>query len=200
MRVGFSWATFYHTSESNVCCCRYYSCSNWKAPWHPSEFVKNCWHVFYHAHPQPNGEEREGGRERFKERMANLGRRVKGEEEKGGRRIGERKCFIRTHTHTHTHTHIHTQRIHTHQYSMTGHCTTWTSNAPFVVWTFALWLFGASMSKPHLVELPDEMYVHIYDCVCTICCAVNQLQLLLHILVSCIISLMVHDPQPWNHT
>lgn len=40
-------------------------------------------------------------------------------------------------------------------------------------------IIGASTSEPQLVELLDEMYV------CTICGAVNQLQLLfLHILAS----------------
>ena len=139
MRVGFSWATFYHTSESNVCCCRYYSCSNWKAPWHPSEFVKNCWHVFYRAHPQPNGEVREGGRDSREGRQIWEEERVKEEEEKGGRRIRERICFhsflvvsifhthtLHTHTHTphthHTHTHTinthtNTQQIHTHTHA-----------------------------------------------------------------------------------
>ena len=119
MRVGFSWATFYHTSESNVCCCRYYSCSNWKAPWHPSEFVKNCCHVFYHAHPQPNGKVRE----RFKGGKANLERRVKVKRKREGGGSEKGYVFIHfwlslyishTHTHTHTHTHAHTQQMHTH--------------------------------------------------------------------------------------
>jgi len=63
-------------------------------------------------------------RERFKGGKANLGRRVKVEEEKGGRRIRERLSFLvaslhfththTTHTHTHTHTHAHTQQMHIH--------------------------------------------------------------------------------------
>jgi len=111
--------------------------------------------------------------------------------------------YTRTHTHTHTHpyTHTHTHtNTHTHTHTHTPvsydralyHLNIYCTLCDLAQHTFALWLFGASVNKPHLVEFPDEMYVHMYDRVCTICCAVNQLQLVTY---SCIMHYFINGSQ-----